>query len=39
LEEDEGDQALSIKPFLGQVTASTPSQYKVPSQKNTVPEE
>ena len=30
---------MAIKPFLGQVKASTPAQYKVSSQKNTLPVE
>jgi hypothetical protein len=33
MEEDEGDQALAVKPFLGQVKASIPLNYK-PTHKN-----
>ena len=33
---DEGDQALAVKPFLGQVKASTPLNYK-PTHKNEPP--
>jgi WD40 repeat protein len=37
-EEDEGDQALAVKPFLGQVKASTPLGYR-PTHANTPPEQ
>lgn len=35
---DEGDQALAVKPFLGQVKASTPLSFKTLSMKNLAPE-
>lgn len=34
LEVDEGDQALAVKPFLGQVKASTPHEYKTLKMRN-----
>ena len=34
LEVDEGDQALAVKPFLGQVKNSTPHEYKTLKMKN-----
>ena len=37
-EEEEGDQALAIKPFLGQVTHSKPSNYKESKNAGGVPE-
>ena len=37
LEVDEGDQALAVKPFLGQVKNSTPHEYKTLKMKNMEP--
>lgn len=36
---DEGDQALAIKPFLGQVKSSTPLSFKTLNMKNIEPSE
>ena len=39
LQVDEGDQALAVKPFLGQVKASTPHEYKTMKRANVEPEQ
>lgn len=39
MEADEGDQALAVKPFLGQVKSSTPLSFKTLSTKNVEPQE
>mgnify|MGYP003442506148 CR=1 FL=1 len=39
MEVDEGDQALAVKPFLGQVKASTPLSFKTLPIKNVEPDE
>ena len=37
LEVEEGEQAMAVKPFLGQVKASTPLEYKTMKMKNVAP--
>jgi microtubule-associated protein-like 6 len=38
-EAEEGDQALAVKPFLGEVNNSVPSGYVKPKNSNAVPDQ
>lgn len=39
MEVEEGDEALAVKPFLGQVQRSTPASFKSLNMKNVAPDQ